>query len=68
LCTRCREIRNRESWKDAGIKDNLLLVIRKYISSVGEEYFISVEDKFGYLIGFTRLLLPVNDYADYEGL
>jgi hypothetical protein len=52
LCTRCREIRNKEKiiqdWfrrllEDIAIKSNLL-VIRKYLSSVGEEYFVSFED------------------------
>jgi hypothetical protein len=45
----------------------LLLVVRKYISSVGEEYFISFEDVLGYLYGFTRLLLPSPENAiDWE--
>ena len=70
LCTRCREIRNKG---DLGIKEDngdikIMLVIRKYMSSVWEEYFISFEDNAGYLIWFARLLLPKNDFADYEGL
>lgn len=53
LDTRAREISNRT--EDA---QNELLIIRKYFSSVGEEFFISFEDEFGYLYGFLRLLLP----------
>jgi len=34
------------------------LIIRKYLSSGGVEYFISFEDQLGYLYGFARLLLP----------
>jgi len=73
LCTRCREIRNKSRLQDwsriTGWSNNgIMLVIRKYLSSVGEEYFISFEDNAGYLIWFTRLLLPINDFADYEGL
>ena len=63
LCTRCREIRNKKD----DIKD-VILVIRKYLSSVWEEYFISFETNDGYLIGFTRLLLPKSDFADWEWL
>lgn len=58
LDTRSREIRNKpkaESWK---LKPIVNIVIRKYISSGGIEYFISCEDELGYLYGFTRLLLP----------
>lgn len=57
LDTRSREIRNKpkaESWK---FKSIVNIVIRKYISSGGIEYFISCEDELGYLYGFTRLLL-----------
>ena len=36
----------------------LNLVVRSYLSSVGNEFFISFEDELGYLYGFTRLLLP----------
>jgi hypothetical protein len=68
LCTRCREIRNRKrsekSSEEVG-RDDVLLVIRKYQSSVGDEYFISFETAEGYLIGFTRLLLP-KDFADWD--
>ncbi len=64
LCTRCREIRNRK--RD---KESLVLIIRKYISSVGEEYFVSLEDYKGYLYGFTRLLLPLpEEYVDCKWL
>lgn len=62
LCTRCREIRNQKTPWDT------MLVIRKYKSSVWDEYFISFEDNSWYLIGFVRLLLPLKDYVDYPGL
>jgi len=39
------------------------LIIRKYLSSGGAEYFISFEDQLGYLYGFTRLLLPTDPVA-----
>lgn len=55
LDTRAREIRNRKIKAEKEIAN---LVIRKYQSSVGDEYFISYEDELGYLYGFTRLLLP----------
>jgi len=51
MCTRCREIRNRPQRQP-------FLVIRKYLSSVGEDYFVSFEDELGYLYGFLRLLVP----------
>lgn len=63
LDTRSREIRNKtkdERWKKKEIAN---LIIRKYTSSVGEEYFISFEDELGYLYGFTRLLLPKPEEA-----
>ena len=64
LCTRCREIRNR-----IDEKETLVLIIRKYKSSVGEEFFISLEDYKGYLYGFTRLLLPYQEeIVDYDWL
>ena len=63
LCTRCREIRNQKNEND-----NIILVTRKYLSSVWEEYFISFEDTDWYLIWFTRLLIPTNDYSDFEWL
>ena len=59
LDTRSREIRNKmknEKWKMKNEWTNL--IIRKYVSSGGVEYFISFEDQLGYLYGFTRLLLP----------
>lgn len=62
ICTRCREIRNQKN------KSDIILVLRKYLSSVWEEYFISFEDNFGYLIGFARLLLPVFDFSEFEWL
>ena len=63
LCTRCREIRNKNQM------DNLkvYLVIRRYTSSVGNEFFISFETSDWYLIWFARLLLP-KEFAQWEGL
>ncbi len=61
MCTRCREIRG----KNTGFEP--FLVIRKYLSSAGEEYFISFEDKLGYLYGFVRLLVPTK-WIEWEGL
>lgn len=60
LDTRSREIRHKiENWKLEIGNWFPNLVVRKYISSVGDEYFISCEDELGYLYGFTRLLLPI---------
>ena len=57
LDTRSREVRNKkEKTKE------LNLVIRKYLSSVWEEYFISYEDELGYLYWFTRLLHPKEEF------
>jgi elongator complex protein 3 len=68
LDTRSREIRHKiENWRvlEGGkLKiENWFpnLVMRKYVSSVGEEYFISFEDQLGYVYGFTRLLLPQSE-------
>ena len=58
LDTRSREMRNKVSSTDTNSQDSMNIVIRKYISSGGVEYFISCEDLLGYLYGFTRLLLP----------
>jgi histone acetyltransferase (RNA polymerase elongator complex component) len=61
LDTRSREVRNKtEKTVD------LNLIIRKYQSSVGSEFFISYEDELGYLYGFIRLLLPLpENTVDY---
>ena len=57
LDTRSREVRNKtEKTK------SLNLVIRKYLSSVWVEYFISFEDELWYLYWFTRLLHPKEEY------
>jgi histone acetyltransferase (RNA polymerase elongator complex component) len=58
LDTRSREIRNKPKAESSKLKAIVNIVIRKYLSSVGEEYFISFEDQLGFLYGFTRLLLP----------
>lgn len=64
LDTRAREIRH-----NAKEHTVVNLVIRKYDSSVGKEYFISYEDELGYLYGFTRLLLPEETHAmERDGL
>ena len=66
LDTRSREIRNSSEYGvigEAKKKTTVNLIIRKYESSVGKEYFISYEDTLGYLYGFTRLLLPQEDQA-----
>ncbi|MEI6671805.1 MAG: hypothetical protein WCL02_00080 [bacterium] len=55
--TRSREIRHQELKS----KEAANIIIRKYISSGGVEYFISCEDNLGYLYGFTRLLLPIQE-------
>ena len=67
LCTRCREIRNKTTNIKKIDSTSVLLVIRKYKSSVWDEYFISFETLDWYLIWFTRLLLP-KDFAKWEGL
>jgi histone acetyltransferase (RNA polymerase elongator complex component) len=72
LDTRSREIRH----QDIKSKDVANMVIRKYLSSAGEEYFISFEDTLGYLYGFSRLLLgedtamirELHVYGQVEGL
>ncbi len=46
LCTRCRECRHRK--KDAA-PASPRLVVRRYRSSVGEELFLSFEDRAGYV-------------------
>lgn len=57
LDTRAREMRHRTEWKPQFVN----LVIRHYLSSVGQEFFLSFEDELGYIYGFTRLLLIDND-------
>ncbi len=61
LDTRSREIRNRD--KGQGSREQVNLIIRKYFSSGGVECFISFEDELGYLYGFTRLLLPNQEWG-----
>ena len=56
LDTRSRGMRNKTEQTEY-----LNLVVRKYRSGVGEEYFISFEDELGYLYGFTRLLMIEED-------
>gem|GEM_PF-733897 len=69
LDTRSREIRNRYFTPHAPKPQNIGIMIRKYLSSAGKEYFISIEDELGYLYGFVRLLLPYDgELAETEGL
>jgi len=75
--TRSREIRHKfdkqkglpQVTAHQGKTSEALLVMRKYLSSVWTEYFISFEDELGYLYGFTRLMLPLKEEAmDWDGL
>lgn len=74
LDTRSREIRNRSLDMQGMPKvddgdDVANLVIRRYRSSVGWEYFLSFEDGLWYLYGLLRLLLPDDGVAaDVAGL
>jgi len=61
LDTRSREIRNKLKAESSKFTTLVNIVIRKYLSSGGVEYFVSCEDQLGYLYGFTRLLLPTED-------
>lgn len=69
LDTRSREIRQkykRANWLPATVREGewfVNLVVRKYLSSVWVEYFISFEDEKGFLFGFVRLCLPEDDKA-----
>lgn len=63
LDTRSREIRNKLNAESSKFKAVANIIIRKYQSSGGTEYFISFEDQLGYLYGFTRLLLPIDPVA-----
>ena len=71
LDTRSREIRHRKTHHkhdDNNIAQSML-IIREYDSSVGREFFVSIEDELWYLYGFTRLLLPLaSESIDYPGL
>jgi elongator complex protein 3 len=74
LDTRSREIRNRsldvQGMPKVDNGDGIAnLVIRRYRSSMGWEYFLSFEDGLGYLYGLLRLLLPDTDKTvDFAGL
>ena len=58
-CIRCREPKNKQIAMD-GIVD-AEIIVRKYDSSGGEEYFISMENrKLDILYGFCRLRLSEN--------
>ena len=74
LDTRSREIRNRSldiqgMPKVDGWDDIANLIIRRYRSSMGREYFLSFEDGLWYLYGLLRLLLPdEGKTVDFAGL
>lgn len=61
LDTRSREIRNKKDKFGKLEEGKVNFVIRVYKSSVGLEFFLSMEDELWYLYGFTRLLLPEKD-------
>lgn len=65
LDTRSREIRNKVQGPRSQVPVHNL-VMRKYQSSEGVEYFISFEDELWYLYGFTRLLLPTQGRGTRE--
>ncbi len=60
LCTRCREMRHKNaySWSKVNTDSIPIIVVRRYRSSNGEEFFLSIEDSIWYLYWFARLLLP----------
>lgn len=70
LDTRSREIHHKTpSVSDDSDAATPLIVVRQYPSSNGSEYFISIEDRCGYLYGFARLCLPhAQGVADILGL
>ena len=72
LDTRSREIRHNAPHIAKGNQewsDSTRIIIRHYNSSVGQEFFISIEDTLWYLYGFTRLLLPKeNESINYPWL
>lgn len=59
LDTRAREMRHRKEWNPLYIQ----LVVRRYLSSVWDEFFLSFEDELGYIYWFTRLLLPKKEHT-----
>jgi histone acetyltransferase (RNA polymerase elongator complex component) len=68
LDTRSREIRHQLTTNSEQLTvKKELLVIRKYESSAGMEYFISYEDELGYLYGFARLLLENGERRTENG-
>lgn len=69
LDTRSREIRQKhemQGWlpKPQIEKDPVVnLIIREYNSSVWREFFVSCEDRLGYIYAFTRLMLALPEQA-----
>lgn len=59
LDTRAREMRHRKNQNPMYIQ----MIIRRYTSSVGDEFFLSFEDDLWYIYAFTRLLLPKESEA-----
>ncbi|MEM3180003.1 MAG: tRNA uridine(34) 5-carboxymethylaminomethyl modification radical SAM/GNAT enzyme Elp3 [Candidatus Bathyarchaeia archaeon] len=59
-CIRCREVGHR--WLKDGVKpdpDKIKVIVKRYEASMGEEFFISVEDPVNdVLIGYLRLRIP----------
>lgn len=60
LCTRSREIRNKTDEEKSEF-NTVNIIVRKYLSSVWQEFFLSFEDELWYLYWFVRLLLPDNE-------
>lgn len=58
LDTRSREVRNKKDRLWNMKECNVNSIFRVYKSSVGLEFFLSIEDNLWYLYWFTRLLLP----------
>lgn len=58
-CIRCREVGHQAAHGIYTSKDNVQLLMEKYLASEGEEIFISMEDApADVLLGFLRLRMP----------
>lgn len=74
--TRSREVRNKRTTANGlpaawskNDEDVVNVVIREYCSSVGREFFVTIEDKLGYLYGLVRVLLPnTSEIVSFEWL
>ena len=58
-CIRCREIK-----QQTYTADDIVLVVRPYKASCGQEYFVSYETKTNQLLGFLRLRIPPKDNVE----